>query len=90
MCIPLLRGPGLISIIFRTPALILLLSWVARATTWEVEAAVDVLDVRLVFCFPMHVYVKVGWCFLLGEWLRECLLKRHVMEITVGILRFRQ
>ena len=42
-----------------------LLSRVARATSWEVEAAVDVLDVRLVLCLPMHVYANVGFCFLL-------------------------
>ena len=54
------------------------------------DAAVDVLDVSLVLCLPMRIYVMVGWCFLVGELLRDCLLQRHGMEITVGILRFRQ
>ncbi len=52
------------------------------AKPWEVEAAVCVLDGRLVFCLPMHVYDKVGWCFHLSEWLRDCLLQSLAMEIT--------
>jgi len=69
------------------PAPLLLVPRDDRATPyWEVEAAIDVLDVGLALCLPMCQ----GWLVLVGVWLRDCVLQCHVMEITVGILSIRR